>query len=636
MAEEADVSVSLKDRIGRIRTESTEGTSLRDRVAAIRQEEPPQPEAPRFTMNPIGDALRLGDMERSFQQGFFFGFSDEIEAAGKAIWDRLPGEDFGDAYVRNRDRIRKSMKSFSAEHPVVNFTTEVLGGLGTAGAGTGSVVSGGKTLAARIGRGAVSGGATGAVFGAGKADEMADVPSGMAHGAMFGALVGGAVPPVFEGAASVVSGVRSAMRPSAGASKRLGQAMLRDDMTPEQILGALDEAKNLGKPATVADVGGPAMRRELETAVQSPGSATKLAEDVFAKRNKEQLTRISKDLVKGTGVDEEAVEDVIAKTMHLRSKAAKPVYEKAMDFSAEINDDIVTSWNSATKTPLGKQAMSKARKILNVENFDDAPLMERIDAFKKGLDDIIGGAKRKGENQIAMKALEVKNDLIGKVDEVNPAYRKARQIWENGSDYLEAIDRGRDVLKPSFTAAQLKTEFAKMTDAEQEAFRIGVVDAVVTRMRQQSAKEPNLVKILRAPEIRDKLKAVMKPDMSAKLDKILDLEDAMFATGTQVTKGSQTAQRTAAMVEQEKQLSALRGLDALLELVISPLRTVFTRAIPAIPRMTRERMLVRQNQEIARRLLISDTDEIFKIPTVREPLHIEGVAIPPAIIAAEK
>lgn len=630
---------SLKERIGKIRAESPgEVTSLRDRVAAARQEVTSEtPEAQKtFTMNPIGDALRLRDVERSFQQGFFFGFSDEIEAAGKAIWDRLPGEDFGDAYVRNRDRIRKSMESFSGDHPVASIATEVLGGLGTAGAATGTVVSGGKTLLARMGRGALSGGAAGAVFGAGKSNELSDVPRDMTKGGILGAVVGGAIPPVFEGVGSAFSSVRSALRPSVGASRRLGQAMQRDNLTPEQIFGALDEAKNLGKPATIADVGGPAMRRELETAVQRPGSAAKMAEDVFATRNKEQLTRISKDLVKGTGVEAEAVEDVITKTMHLRSKAAKPVYEKAMDFSAELNDDIVTSWNSAVKTPLGKQAMGKARKILNVENFEEAPLMERIDAFKKGLDDIIGGAKMKGENQIAMKALQVKSDIIGKVDAVNPAYRKARQIWENGSNYLEAIDRGRDVLKPSYTAAQLKNEFTAMTDAEQEAFRIGVVDSVVTRMRQQSAKEPNLVKILRSPEIRDKLKAVMKPDMSAKIDKILDIEDAMFATGTQVTKGSQTAQRTAAMAEQEKQLSALRGLDALIELVISPLRTVFTRAIPAIPRMTRERMLIRQNQEIARRLLISDTDEIFKIPALRESLHLEGAAIPPAIIAAEK
>lgn len=627
-------SLSLKERIGSLR-ESTEGLSLKDRIAAAREAPAETPEKS-FSMSPIGDALRLDDVERSAQQGFFFGFSDEIEAAGKAIWDRLPGEDFGDAYVRNRDKIRKSMESFSDDHPIGSFATEVAGGLGTAGLGTVRAVAAGKTLASRMGRGAVSGGVTGAIVGAGKADELSDVPGDMTRSAAFGTFVGGIAPPVFQSVGSMVSSVRGAMHPSAGASRRLGQAMERDDMTPEQLMGALDEAKLLGKPATIADVGGPAMKRELETAVQSPGPAAKIAEDAIAKRNKEQLTRISSDLVKGTGVEAEAVEDVITKTMLLRSKAAKPVYEKAMDFSAELNDDIVASWTSVIKTPLGKQAMGKARKILNVENFDEAPLMERIDALKKGLDDIIGSAKMKGENQIAMKAIEMKNDLISKVDEVNPAYRKARQIWENGSNYLEAIDRGRDVLKPSFTAAQLKNEFAKLTDAEQEAFRIGVVDAVVTRMRQQSAKEPNLVKIIRSPEIRDKLKAVMKPDSSAKLDKILDIEDAMFATGNQVTKGSQTAQRTAAMAEQERQSSALRGLDALIELVISPLRTVFTRAIPAIPRMTRERMLVRQNEDIARRLLVSDTDEIFKIPKLREPLHLEGVAISPAMIATEK
>lgn len=622
--ESSEDGVSLRERISKAREGQAE-TSLKARIAKARAPESSNEEFAReMTSHPIA---------RTFEQGFFFGFSDEIEAAGRAIWDRLPGEDFGDAYLRNRNKIRGEVEGFREEHPIASFGLEVAGGMATAGAGTGAAVAAGKTLTRRMIRGVPSGAATGAIFGAGKAEELQDIPGEVATGAAFGAAAGGAVPPVIEGGRLVFSGVRAAAQPVVGASRRLGQSLRRDEMTPEQLAGALEEARSLGKPVTVADVGGAAVRRELETAVQRPGPSAQLAERFFTGRNKEQLNRLSKDLVKGTGVNADAVEDVIAKTMHLRSKAAKPVYAKAMDFAAELNDDIVNSWNQALKTPLGKQAMGKARKILNVENFDEAPLMERIDAFKRGLDDIIGSAKQKGENQIARKALEVKHDLVGKVDNVNPAYRKARQIWENGSSYLDAMNRGREVLRPNFTASQLKREFAEMTNAEQEAFRIGVVDAVVTKMRQQSAKEPNLVKLIRSPEIRDKLKAVMHPEMAAKLDKILDIEDAMFATASQVTKGSQTAQRTAAMAEQERQLSALRGLDFILELAITPLRTIFTRALPAIPRATRERLLTRQNEEIARRLLSSETDEIFKIPALQAPKHLEGVAIPPAIMA---
>lgn len=638
MAEEAVEAVdggSLKARIAKVRAEASEAPenaeqplTLRDRVAAARAE---VNDPDRFSV-----PLQSRPLARTFEQGMFFGFSDEIEAAGRAIWDRLPGEDFGDAYLRNRNKIRQDVESFREESPFSSAGIEILGGLTTAGAGTGSAVARGSTLAARVGRGAVSGAATGAAFGAGKADNLEDVPADMAKSGALGMFFGGAIPLAFAGVQSAAAGIRSAFRPATGAARRVGQAVSRDGMTPEQLAGALEEARSLGKPATLADVGGEAMKRELETAVQRPGPAAQIAEKTLAERNKQQLSRLSQDLVKGTGVKAEAVEDVIAKTMHLRSKAAKPVYEKAMDFDASLNDDIVNSWNSATRTPLGKQALGQARKVLNVEKFEEAPLMDRIDAFKKGLDDIIGSAKQKGENQIAKKALELKTDIVSKVDAVNPAYKKARQIWENESNYLDALDRGREVLKPSFTAAKLTKEFAEMTDSEQEAFRVGVVDAVITKMRQQSAQEPNLVKIIRSPEIRDKLKAVMRPDRAKQLDKILDLEDAMFATSQQVRKGSQTAERTAAMAEQEKQLGALRGLDFILELGISPLRTLFTRAIPAIPRATRERLLVRQNQEIAKRLLISDADEIFQIPMVKAPLHLEGTAIPPAIIAAEK
>lgn len=585
----------------------------------------------------------LGSQERrlttgSFAQGALFGFADEAEAGIRAIWDRAPGEDYGDAYLRLRDRARGELAEFRERRPVLSIGAEIAGGFAVPGVGTGVAVARGATLGARVARGAAGGAGTGALFGAGTAGELEDVPREAGTGAVVGATAGTVLPAGVEAGRRTFSAVRSAVSPEAGAAQRIGQAVRRDEMTPEQIAGALDEARQLGRPATAADVGGEAVRRELEVAAQSPGAAGQIVERVLGPRNQGQLSRLSKDLVRGTGVKADVIEDVVTKTMTLRSNAARPVYARAMDFPAELNDDIVDAWNAAIKTPLGKQAMGKARKILNVEKFDEAPLMDRIDAFKRGLDDVIRSAKRKGENAIARKALEVKKELVELVDAVNPDYKKARQIWEDGSSYLNAIDRGREVLKPSFTAAKMRREIAEMTDAEQEAFRIGVVDAVVTRLRQQSAKEPNLIKLLRSPEMRDKLKAVMKPDRAAELDKILDIEDAMFRTASQARRGSPTAQRQAAMAEQEKQLSALRGLEFIAELAVAPLRLLFFRAMPAIPRATRERLLARQNAAIARRLLSSDPSEMLSIPQIRDvaPRITGGAAIPPAIIAADQ
>ena len=602
-----------------------------DEVTAFAPPDPPLSPNREFV-----ESITRRPIARTFEQGALFGFSDEIEAAGQAVFNRLPGEDFGDAYIRQRDVIRAEVSGFREEHPMAGLGLEIAGGLGTSGVGTGTVVAKASGFVSRVLAGVTSGGITGAIFGAGKAEELEDVPGDAAVSGAFGTAVGAGIPVGASGVRAVASGVQSAFRPVVGATRRLAQALRRDGIKPEQIAQALQEAQTLGKPAVVADLGGSAARRELEVAVQSPGAAAQSAERLFVQRNKDQLARLSKDLVEGTGVKADAVEDVITKTMALRAKAAKPVYEKAMAFQAELNDDIVNAWTSATRTPLGKQALGKARKILNVEDFDKAPLMERIDAFKRGLDDVIGSSKQKGENAIAAKALQVKHSLIESVDNVNPAYKTARQIWESGSNYLDAIDRGREVFKPNFTSARLRQEFSQMADAEQEAFRIGVVDAVVAKMRQQSAKEPNLIKIVRSPEMRDKLKAVMKPDQAKRLDRILDIEDAMSATANQVTKGSQTAQRTAAMAEQQKQVGIMGLMEEISALAITPLRNLVVRGIPSAARRAKDSLLARQNAEIARRLLSSDVDEIFKLPIAEAPRRLEGVLISPAVIAGEQ
>ena len=609
-----------------------EPSGLRERIARGRELSHADQLKERLSQGKLEEHFKPSPLKKMFQQGALFGFADEIEAAGRAIWDRVPGEDYADAYLRIRNRVRAELEEFRAENPKLSLTAEIAGGLSLPGLGTGSAVAKGTTLTSRIGRGSAAGFGTGAAFGAGQAQEMEDIPSEALGGGALGTVVGGAIPPVVSAVKSVFSAGRAVMRPEFGANQRIVQAVGRDDMAPDQLMGALEEARSLNRPATLADVGGEAVKRELEIAVQSPGKAASLAEKFLSQRNKEQLTRLSNDLIQGTGISADNVEDIITKTMRVRSNAARPVYEKAMDFSAELNDDIVEAWRTSINTPLGKEALGKARKILNVEKFDEAPLMERLDAFKRGLDDVIGSARSKGENAVAKKALEMKKELVDLVDAVNPDYKLARKIWENESSYLDSIDRGRDVLKPSFTSAKLKQEFADMTDYEQEAFRIGVVDAVVTRLRQQSAQEPNLIKLLRSPEIRDKLKAVMKEGQSAKLDKVLDIEDAMFRTASMARHGSPTAKRQAAMAEQEKQLGALRGLDFILELAITPFRAVFLRALPAIPRAARERLLAKQNADIAKRLLISDPDEIFSIPMPRQMRSLSDAAIKPAVI----
>ncbi len=573
----------------------------------------------------------------ALMQGTMMGFADEANAAIGALVNREPGEDFTDAYYRHRNEYRERLSQFQQEHPIVATTTEIAGGLGWGGISIGKQVA--RTVPGMMLRGGVTGSALGAIAGAGSAEEISDVPySTLTHG-LFGAGMGIAAPALMEGGYRAYRGTRALLSPETAAGRRISQAISRDQMTPKQLSEALDEAQKLGRPATVADVGGESIQRELEIAAQSPGPSGNIIRKQFESRNVEQLDRLSQDMVRGTSIEAKTVGQAISSTMKTRSEASRPLYDRAMNFQAELSDDIVAAYNNAVKSPLGKQALKKAKIILNVEKFDEAPLMERIDALKQGYDGVIGNAMRAGDSGIAAKALKVKNEMIDLVDVVNPDYKMARQTWETGSKYLDAVDTGREIMNPRNTAARVAEEFSTFTDAQKEAYRIGAVDQIITRMRSNSATEPNLIKMLRSPEMRDKLKAIMEPEAAARIDKILDIEDRMFSLASKTLRGSQTAQRLTAIEEAKKQIGIVSLTEELTSLIISPIRNIIVHKIPNLAHRTRERLLSKHNEAVARRLLSAKTEDLLKLKAVGPSPDISGLSrslLPGALVAADE
>lgn len=577
----------------------------------------------------------LPGLGRAAAQGLTFGWADEAEAAVRALL-REDGEDFEEAYSRNRDAIRQQVDAFRDQSPWAATGAEVGGaiagaflpGVGTAGAAS-KFVAGAPTLIGRLARLGAVGAIEGGIYGAGTAKEVEDILGGVASGAAAGAALGVAVPAAVEGVRGAGRLVRSAASPETGAAARLAVAAERSGDTPANLARKVQEARALGKPATLADVGGETMRRELETAVQRPGAGAQQAVEFLSQRNREQLSRLSRDIVGLTGVPADDVADVIATTMATREKAATPVYKAAMQFAAELNDDVVDAYGKVVATPLGKQALTKAKRILNVENFDDAPLMHRIDALKKGIDDVIETARRGGERNIARKATQIKRQLVDEVDAVNPTYRQAREIWEDGASYLDAIDNGREILKSNMTAAALKREWSGLADSEREAFRIGAVDAIVTRMRQQSAEEPNLLKIIRSPEISDKIKIMLSPRDAARFEKLIDIEEAMFKTSNQARGNSATQRRAASMDEQEKQVRLFGAIGMLLDSATGGLKSVLLGRLPSLTGAAKAAVLDKQSRLIVDQLLSTTPSA-----TARTVSRIGGTPTPTPALAS--
>jgi len=132
--------------------------------------QPTAPEAERFTLE------YFAGLGRSAAQGITFGTADELEAfIRSAIGDKT--------YKQERDRIRSELEKFRSDFPVEAYGTEIL-----------SSIPSGVGAARTLGRLGIQGalkqaGLGGAAYGAGAAEEMADVPASAALGGALG--VGG-------------------------------------------------------------------------------------------------------------------------------------------------------------------------------------------------------------------------------------------------------------------------------------------------------------------------------------------------------------------------------------------------------------------------------------------------------------
>jgi hypothetical protein len=168
------------------------------------------------TTPPAGPQSAISEAEaaaRGAAQGFTFGFSDELAGVAGAISE---GDyaNFLKHYRRKRDEARREHAEAQEVHPKSYLAGEVAGGIvGAFVPGLGWVGSGGKaavaaskaagtaagTAAVKAGAkaGAVGGAKSGAVYGAGKAEELEDVPGEAIVGAGVGAAGGAALGAVF-------------------------------------------------------------------------------------------------------------------------------------------------------------------------------------------------------------------------------------------------------------------------------------------------------------------------------------------------------------------------------------------------------------------------------------------------------
>lgn len=511
-------------------------------------------------------------------QGLGMGWGDEGEAWLRSKLGRQP-------YDQALKQIRQEYAQYSQESPFTSGAMEFAGGMAPAvgmmlmpGAQPAAVAQAQRSTIGALGRLAALGGATGAVAGAGSAEEGGRL-GGAITGGTLGAAIGAGTPVAIRGAKGAGQWLRERLAPTESViAQRAGQkmtaAMKESDLTPQQIEQMMAKDRAMGVPSTVANVDS-AMADLAEAVAQRTGKGTRKVEKAITQQKTGTRERTYQQVQKGLQPgDYYADEANLVKD--LRDKA-KTVYDEAYAWG-DVDDPRIVE---ALKNPKFQQFFEKARSIADTEaqaaklrgedpskyalpeiykpsgkftpsgaeilELTKLPDVRTLDYIKRGIDATIdSGFKGQGMSTAEASALrDLRKVFVNAIDENVPAYRDARKAYAGDMEVIDAMRAGMQDFK-KLDHEQVIKLVSGMGDAEKEAFRTGVARSIYGDIMGSAQNRNAASNIINSPETADKLQPLFDDPAHFRLFKsALEREAQLFQQANKILGGSQTAKRQA-------------------------------------------------------------------------------------------
>jgi hypothetical protein len=362
-------------------------------------------------------------------------------------------------------------------------------------------------------------------------------------------------------------------KPENTALAQLSRAAARDGDTLEGIQQRLTELRKIRPNAVFADAARENVRGLVERIGQTPGAGVAKVAPRFTERQQAQIGRVAEDLRSLTGTSRTAYQ-AIESTMAERAATARPLYEKALQegdkivFSQELErlsgspavqsamHAAVEGWRDSAIAD-GYGAMNPGALVTGGGNLDFLhgkvpvfPNLQFWDYTKNALDTMVKGSMQNGIPTKRTQTLtKLASDLRKALDNPErdlPTYQIARQAWAGPTKYLDAIEEGRGILSRAEGSEEMAARFSNLTEPEQEAYRIGAISALRARMGNDAAKLADFTKLVRSPEMRAKISAIMPtPEAAERWINSLEYEIRASELTGQALKGSPTARRLA-------------------------------------------------------------------------------------------
>lgn len=515
---------------------------------------------------------------RSLAQGATFGFADELESLIKSLSGK-------GTYEQNLAALELAKQKYGQQNPKTALATEIAGGLPYALVpflGTAKYAQMAKEAAPLVragvtaGSSAVTGALTGALSGAGGAG-VGERMAGAQAGGAFGGIVGGAAPTVAKGIGMaggkvvdvtsgipVVQQVGKAVGLATGqtvdaanrAKAKLLEAMYRDKVSPADLEKMIKAAT---KPVGIVDIAGENVKSLADVAQKYPSEARQAAKLALEERGAGQAGRIQGDISKYLGGFTDPFE-YTTKIAQRQRQVSSPLYQKAYAYG-EVSDPNVLKF---LELPQFKTAAKEAQALLAAEGRTvdmSRPTVETLDNIKRGLDalieketDAFGKVTKLGQIYKTKK-----NEFLSELDSAVPDFGKARAAYAGEAELLDATKLGQDFYKQ--TAAEANRTFAKLSPSEQEAYKVGALDAVKTKI--QTAKDTADIRkrIFGSPEERKRVSSLFPDDETFKqFEKDMMTESMMRKTQEKILGNSATAERQLGMQQLEAEPSFIGQL----------------------------------------------------------------------------
>jgi hypothetical protein len=409
------------------------------------------------------------------------------------------------------------------------------------------------------GASAVTGALTGALGGAGAAG-VGERVAGAQAGGTFGGLVGGAVPAVSKGVGMVgskVVDVTSGIPVLQQAGKAVGlatgqsidyanrakakllEALYRDKVSPADLEKMIAAAT---KPVGIVDIAGENVKSLADVAQKYPSTARQTAKTALEERAAGQGERIQGDISKYLGGFTDPFEYTTAIAQR-QKQVSTPLYQKAYSYG-EVTDPNVLKY---LELPQFKTAAKEAQILLAAEGRTvdmSRPTVETLDNIKRGLDALI---EKETDSFGKVSKLGTiyknkKNEFLSELDAAVPDFGRARAAFAGEAELLDATKLGKDFYKQ--TASEANRTFAKLSPSEQEAYKVGALDAVKEKITTAKDTADIRKRIFGSPAERSRVSSLFPDDATFKqFEKDMMTESLMRKTQEKILGNSATFER---------------------------------------------------------------------------------------------